>query len=102
MSEQLVCKFVPQIMSGSIVVSVSEVLEPIPPPSVLYIKGFLVKPECKNFIIQVMAEELFRNVLLAMAVVFVVTLVIIASPMTSFLVFLCVVFTVVSVNSHHI
>ncbi|CAB4003433.1 patched domain-containing 3-like, partial [Paramuricea clavata] len=46
---------------------------------------------------KVIAEELFRNILLAMAVVFVVTLVIIASPMTSVLVFLCVVFTVVDV-----
>ena len=49
-----------------------------------------------------MAEELFRNILLAMAVVFLVTLVVIASPMTSFLVFLCVVFTVVSIYVHHI
>ena len=49
-----------------------------------------------------MAEELFRNILLAMAVVFLVTLVVIASPMTSFLVFLCVVFTVVSIYTTYV
>ena len=43
--------------------------------------------------------ELFRNVLLAMAVVFLVTFLIVASPVTSVLIFLCVVFTVVSIIS---
>ncbi|XP_028417678.1 patched domain-containing protein 3-like [Dendronephthya gigantea] len=47
---------------------------------------------------KVISQELFRNILLAMAVVFLVTLVIIASPVMSVLVFLCVVFTVVDVT----
>ena len=47
---------------------------------------------------KVIATELYRNVLLAMLVVFLVTFLIIANPLTSFLVFLCVAFTVVNVT----
>ncbi|XP_046844152.1 patched domain-containing protein 3-like isoform X2 [Xenia sp. Carnegie-2017] len=46
---------------------------------------------------KVIGTELYRNILLAMLVVFIVTFFIIANPMTSFLVFLCVAFTVVDV-----
>ena len=49
-----------------------------------------------RLIFQVIASELYRNVLLAAVVIFFVTSVIIANPVTSCLVFLCVVFTVVS------
>jgi uncharacterized membrane protein YccC len=49
---------------------------------------------------QVIATELYRNVLLAMLVVFLVTFLIIANPLTSLLVFLCVVFTVVSMKAN--
>jgi Ca2+/Na+ antiporter len=51
---------------------------------------------------QVIATELYRNVLLAMLVVFLVTFLIIANPLTSFLVFLCVAFTVVSIIKFNI
>lgn len=47
---------------------------------------------------KVIASELYRNVLLAAVVIFFVTSVIIANPVTSCLVFLCVVFTVVDVT----
>lgn len=50
------------------------------------------------FLLQVIGTELYRNILLAMLVVFIVTFFIIANPMTSFLVFLCVAFTVVSAS----
>ncbi|XP_046840543.1 patched domain-containing protein 3-like [Xenia sp. Carnegie-2017] len=65
--------------------------------------GFREDPIVYNRVIlfaegnKVISEELFRNILLALAVVFVVTMVIIASPVTSVLVFVCVVLTVVDV-----
>ena len=49
---------------------------------------------------QAIATELYRNVLLAMLVVFLVTFLIIANPLTSLLVFFCVAFTVVSTASN--
>ena len=45
---------------------------------------------------QVLKEELYRNLALAAACVFVVTLLLIANLWTSILVFTCVAFTVVS------
>ncbi|XP_046861198.1 patched domain-containing protein 3-like [Xenia sp. Carnegie-2017] len=46
---------------------------------------------------KVIAEELFRNILFAMAAIFIVNFVFIASPLTSLLVCFCVILTVVDV-----